>query len=171
MLPLMEINNLNWDLVKAQFEEDFKAAPSSSSVIQKLPEIRQKDDETVIDYVSRVAEILLDLKAKTDISEITMQLQLSDVATAGYTGMDEAVKNLINKEIKKQAQTLTFNLISGFHLIAGFKADIRAGLMKKQKELINMAMIKKEVMEIEAIIEEGKRKSNSVPMEMDINQY
>ena len=93
MLPLIEMKNLNGDLVKAPFEEDFKAAPSSSSVIQKLPEIRQKDDETVIDYVSLVAEILLDLKAKTDISEINMQLQLSDVATASYTGLNEAVKN------------------------------------------------------------------------------
>ena len=64
MLPLMELNNLDWGLVKAQFEEDFQASPSSSSVIQKLPEIRQKDDETVIDYVSRVAEILLELKSK-----------------------------------------------------------------------------------------------------------
>ena len=91
MLPLMEMNNLNWDVVKLQFEKDFKATPSSSSVIQKMPEIRQKDDESVIDYVSRVAEILLDLKARTDVIDINMQLQLSDIATAGYTGLDEAV--------------------------------------------------------------------------------
>ena len=62
MLPLMDINNLNWDVVKFQFEKDFKAAPSSSSVTQKLPEIRQKDNETVIQYISRCAEILLELK-------------------------------------------------------------------------------------------------------------
>ena len=90
-----------------------------------------------------------------------MQRQLSDIATAGYTGLNEAVRNEITREIKKQTQALTFNLISGFHLIARFKADIRAGLMKKQKELINMAMIKAEAMEIEAILEESKRKSNS----------
>ena len=100
-LPLMKIDNLNWDLVKAHFEEDFQGTPNSSSVIQKLPEIRQKDDERVIDYVSRVTEILLDLKAKTDISELNMQLQLSDAATAVYTGLNEAEKHEITKEIKK----------------------------------------------------------------------
>ncbi len=68
-----------------------------------------------------MAEILLDLKAKTDISEINMQLQLSDAATAVYTGINEAEKIGITKEIKKQAQVLTFNLISGFHLIAGLQ--------------------------------------------------
>ena len=102
MLPLMELNNLNWDLVKAQFEEDFQASPNSSSVIQKLPEIKQKDDEKVIDYVSRVAEILLDLKAKTDISEINIQLQLSAAATATYTGLDEAMKMKSPKKLKNK---------------------------------------------------------------------
>ena len=72
-----------------------------------------------------------------------MQLQLSAAATVVYTGLDEAMKTEITKEIKKQAQILTFNLISGFHLIADFKADIRAVLMDKQSELTNITLIKK----------------------------
>ncbi len=92
--------------MKLQFEEDFRATPSSSSVIQKLPEIKQKDDEFVIDYVSRVAEILLDLKANTDVIDINMQLQLSDIATAGYTGLDEAVRNEITWEIQKTSSNI-----------------------------------------------------------------
>ena len=90
---------------------------------------------------------------------MNMQLQLSKGATEAYTSIDDAFKNEITREIKKQTQALTFNLISGFHLIAGFKAEIRAGLMKKQKELTNMGLIKDEAMEIEAILEESKKKS------------
>ena len=41
-LPLKAVNNLDWNIVKAQFEEDYRATPSVSSVIQKMPEIRQK---------------------------------------------------------------------------------------------------------------------------------
>ena len=56
-LPLLDIDNLDWTRVKAQFERDFRASPTISSVISKLPEIRQKDNESVIQYVSRCAEI------------------------------------------------------------------------------------------------------------------
>ncbi len=41
-LPLLDVENLNWVNDKTQFEQDSRAAPSISSVIQKLPEIRQK---------------------------------------------------------------------------------------------------------------------------------
>jgi hypothetical protein len=36
------------------------------TALQKLPEIRQKDNITVFEYVGRCAEILLELNAKTD---------------------------------------------------------------------------------------------------------
>ena len=121
--------------MKAQFEEDYRATPSISSVIQKMPEIRQKDNETVIQYISRCAEILLELKTKTDIADINMLLTLSAEETAAYNAMAEPLRTRITREIKIKSQELTFNLISGFHLIAGFKAEIRAGLMKRDGQL------------------------------------
>ena len=59
--PLVDVDNLEWENVKTQFENDFHATPTVSLVIQKLPEIRQKDNATVIQYTSRCAEILLEL--------------------------------------------------------------------------------------------------------------
>jgi hypothetical protein len=41
-----------------------------------------------------------------------------------------------------RAQALTFNLISGFHLIARFKAEIRTGLMKKEGLLMILVSYK-----------------------------
>jgi hypothetical protein len=49
-----------------------------------------------------------------------MQLQLTDADKALYTGMEEAARIRITRKIKMKIQALTFNLISGFHLIAGF---------------------------------------------------
>ena len=63
-LPLVEILDTDWDVVKAQIIIDFRAAPTSSKVIQKLPEIRQKDNEMVNQYTIRCAEILMELKDK-----------------------------------------------------------------------------------------------------------
>ncbi len=56
VLPLLDVNNLDCKIVKNQFEQDFRATPTVSLVIQKLPEIKQKDSELVIQYVNRFAE-------------------------------------------------------------------------------------------------------------------
>ena len=57
-----------------------------------------------------------------------------------------------------RTQAITFNLISGFLLIAGFKAEIRAGLRKKEGQLTTIPVIKAEAMQIELILEERKKK-------------
>ena len=150
---------MDWTRVKTQFERDFKASPTISSVISNLTEIRQKDNESVIQYVSRCAEILLELKTKTDVLEANMQLHLNDADTALYTGIEATARARITSEIKLRTEAHTFNLISGFHLIAGFKAEIRAGLMKKEGHLTSIALIKDEAMQIELIIEEKKKKN------------
>jgi hypothetical protein len=51
-LPLLDIDNLNWDILRNQFEKDYRAAPTISSVIQKLSEIEQRDIELVHKSVS-----------------------------------------------------------------------------------------------------------------------
>jgi hypothetical protein len=110
-------------------------------------------------YISRYAEIFLELKAKTDILDVNMHLQLTDADTAIYMGMEEEARTQITREIKLRTQALTFNLISGFHLIAGSKAEIRSVLIKKQGQLPTLALIKDEAVQIEPILEERKRKS------------
>jgi hypothetical protein len=88
-----------------------------------------------------------------------MQPQLTDADMAVYTKMEEAARIRITREIKIKTQAFTFNLISGFHPIARFKAEIRAGLMRKKGQLATLALIKNEAVQIELILEEKTRKS------------
>jgi hypothetical protein len=53
MVTLLDIEYLYWDTTRNQFEKDYRAAPTISSVIQKLPEIKWKDNESVNIYVSQ----------------------------------------------------------------------------------------------------------------------
>jgi hypothetical protein len=109
--------------------------------------------------VRQFGEILLEFKIKTDSLEVNMQLQLTDADTAVYTVIEEAARERITREIKIRAQPLTFHLISSFHLIARFKAEIRDGLMKKKGQLTTLALIKDEAVQIELILKEKKKKS------------
>ncbi len=56
-------------------------------------------------------------------------------------------------------QALTFNLIGGFYLLAGFNAEIRAGLPTKEAKLITLALIKAEAIQIELSLVKKKKKS------------
>jgi hypothetical protein len=74
-----------------------------------------------------------------------MHLQLTAEETAAYNGIDEVLRLKITRETKMRAWALIFNLISGFHLIGRLKAEIRAGLMKKEGTLTTIELIKAEV--------------------------
>jgi hypothetical protein len=80
-------------------------------------------------------------------------------ATSTYNRIKEALHVRITREIKQKTPALKFNLISGFHCITGFKAEVRAGLMKKEGQLTTIALIKAEAMQIELILKEKKKKS------------
>jgi hypothetical protein len=71
-------------------------------VIQKLPKRRQKDNETVIQSVSRYAEILLELKTKKYVLYVNMHLQLTAAELAANDKIDEALRVRITREIKQK---------------------------------------------------------------------
>jgi hypothetical protein len=94
--------------------------------------------------------------AKTEVLDVSMQLQLIAEETAAYNGIDAEIRVRITREIKMKTNAFKFNLISGFHLKAGFKAEVRASLMKKG-QLTPKALVKAEAMQIELILEERKK--------------
>jgi hypothetical protein len=107
-LPLMDVDNLRWENLRTLFNQDFEATPTVLSVIKKLPEIRQKHNETVLQYVSTCAKILLELKTKTDNLHVNMQLQLNVAKTAAYNEIEEALRVIITREIIQRHKLLLF---------------------------------------------------------------
>jgi hypothetical protein len=52
---------------------------------------------------------------------------------------------------------LAFNGISGFHLIAEFKAEITAALIKNEGQLTTNALIKAEVTQLKLILKRKRK--------------
>jgi hypothetical protein len=71
-------------------------------VIQKQPEIRRTDNETVMQNLNRCAEIILGLKPKTDVLEVNLQRQLNTAETGAYSGIEGALSVRITREIKQK---------------------------------------------------------------------
>ncbi len=49
-----------WDQIQARLEIDFEAAPSASSVVYKITEIKQADHEDVNEYFSRSIKTMIE---------------------------------------------------------------------------------------------------------------
>ena len=63
--------------------------------------------KTAIQYVSRCAEILLELRAKTGILDLKMQFQLTTAEATAYNTIDEAITERTPREIKNKLCHLT----------------------------------------------------------------
>ena len=160
-ITLTNDTTLTWDILKAKFERDFQAAPSTSKVIAKLPELRQQDHENVNKYVSRCGVILADLKNKVNIENQEFILNLTDGCTAMWNGLNADLKAELSLEFKKVCTKKVFSQMAGFHIIAGFKANIRSALMDKEDTLTTLDLIKAEALKIERRLEEKSKTSTN----------
>ena len=160
-ITLLDDTAMTWAILKAKFERDFQAAPSTSKVIAKLPELRQQDHENVNKYVSRCGVILADLKNKVNIENQEFILNLTDGCTAMWNGLNADLKAELSLEFKKVCTKKVFSQMAGFHIIAGFKANIRSALMDKEDTLTTLDLIKAEALKIERRLEEKSKTSTN----------
>ena len=72
LLGALGIDSKVWDNVKKSFETDFRAAPSVTSVVHKIPEIKQLEGESVIQYFSKALKTMEEFKAKIRQMELVV---------------------------------------------------------------------------------------------------
>ena len=163
-LTLLEDAPITWAYLREKFERDFRASPTVSTVISKLPEIRQKDSENVNHYFSRCLTILSELKLKLNIEEAQINVNLPQACAAFVAGLNDAARVHFlehTRLMKRAVASHMFNQMAGFHIIAGFKAQIRSELMNREHLLVTLDMIKTEALLIELKVEEKKKISTN----------
>ncbi len=74
-LPALNVSQcvLMWQEIQTRFEIDYKAKATATSIVAKLPEVKQAADESVNDYFSRATQILWELKSNIDPALIEIQ--------------------------------------------------------------------------------------------------
>jgi hypothetical protein len=72
-LPALNVSQHVWQEIQTRFEIDYKAKATATSIVAKLPEVKQAADETVNDYFSRATQILWELKSNIDPALIEIQ--------------------------------------------------------------------------------------------------
>ena len=154
-------DDLTWDIVKAAFQRDFRARPTASTVISKFPEMKQMDNENVNNYFSRCAVILTELKPKITTEGVALNMNVSAECAVAIAAVNGAHRTEHNNALRAAVTKHIFNQIAGYHVMAGFKAQIRSSLMNREADLITLDRIKAEALIIELRLEEKKKTSTN----------
>ena len=72
-LPALNVSQHVWQETQTRFEIDYKAKATATSIVAKLPEVKQTADESINDYFSRATQILWELKSNIDPNLIKIQ--------------------------------------------------------------------------------------------------
>ena len=156
---LNSTREITWDLIKRNFETDFRAAPTTTSIICKLTEIKQKDSEDVNEYYNRVMPILIDLKS-TFGSQTAVVLPLNAAQTLELNALAQAFKTKIFRQYREAISEQNFVQMAGYHLMAGFKPKIRADLMDSTENMGTLYAMKLAALKCELKFEEITKSPN-----------
>jgi hypothetical protein len=116
-LTIIDSTPLTWATLVTKFERDFRAAPTVSIVISKLPEIKQQDGESVNKYFSRCAQILADLKNRILIDDNPpLHFAATQEVADAFNGLNEATRTAHNRAVKIAISFPFPNLIRFFLL-------------------------------------------------------
>jgi hypothetical protein len=72
-LPALNVSQHVWQDIQTRFEIDNKAKATATSIVAKLPEVKQVADESVNNYFGRATQILWKLKSNIDPALIEIQ--------------------------------------------------------------------------------------------------
>jgi hypothetical protein len=89
-----------WDQIQARFQIGFEAAPSASSVVYKISEIKQADHEDVNEYLSRSIKTMIEFKSKINPNRFILPpVKLTQAQSALYEALPEAIRIAVTTHV------------------------------------------------------------------------
>ena len=149
-----------WDQIQARFEIDFEAAPSASSVVYKITEIKQADHEDVNEYFSRSIKTMIEFKSKIDPNRFVLPpVELTQAQSAIYEEVPEAIKAAITTHVRNSSTNMALDNVSAILITAGLKSELRTEILKNN--YITLREIKDAALKAERLRKEKPIKANN----------
>jgi hypothetical protein len=158
-LEHLGVNITVWANVKTRFEVDFKAAPTNSSVVFKIADIKQGENESVLDYFSRGIDTIKDLKSKIDPTRFTLaDVNLTAAQALNLAELTAETRAAFEAHLRTQVTKATLENVSSILITAGLRPEYRTDVLKRN--LITIMEIRDAAMKCEELILEKTVKTN-----------
>ena len=120
-----------WNEIQERFEIDFEAAPSASSVVYKITEIKQADHEDMNEYFGRCIKTMIEFKRKIDPNRYILSPAILTAAQAViYDAVPNDIKMAVNTHEKTAVTEMALDNVSAILITAGLKSELRTEILK-----------------------------------------
>jgi hypothetical protein len=129
-LPALNVSQHMWDEIQTRFLIDYKAKATTTSIIAKLPKVRQAANEMMINYFSRTNKIFWELKSNIDpnLIEIPDVVVPADMAVL-WTALHQEVRDTVINHVRMYAASRSYKQFNTMILTAGYKPSIKTKIM------------------------------------------
>ena len=132
-LTMLVINTTSWDNIKTSFENDYRVKITVTSMVQKILEIKQQPNETVVQYYSKALKIMIDLKSKVN----PMELDIPDInlplhQAAALIALPPETKTAINTHMRNHVTKQVLEKVRALFLTAGLRQKFKAEVLKQE---------------------------------------
>ena len=164
-LKPMKVDTTVWANIQRIFEVDFEAAPTASSVVNRIPTIKQGDQESVVMYISRSLKIMEEFKTKIDHTQFTTPALVLVDGEAGFAGqaafdaLPAAFKAALDLHCRRHTTDQALDNVGVILMTSGLKPDLRAEVLKRDVPLVTVADIKAVALKSERLQQEKQSKS------------
>jgi hypothetical protein len=108
-LPALNVSQHVWQEIQTRFEIDYEAKATATSIIAKLPEVRQAADETVNNYFSRANKILWELKTNIDPNLIKIpDVVLPADKAQQWTALPEQIQTTVINHVRTHTASRSY---------------------------------------------------------------
>ena len=158
-LPSYGVSQNVWAQIQTRFEIDFEAKPTPTSIVAKLPEVKQAADENVNNYFNRANKILWELKTNIDPNVLDIpEIQLADDEAQAWEDIPNATRNRIINHVRLHSVAKSLECYNVLIITAGLKPSLKAKVLGSN--LNNMAEIKDLALRTEKLEKEKNAKTN-----------
>jgi hypothetical protein len=164
-LKPMKVDITVWANIQRVFEVDFEAAPTASSVVNRIPTIKQGEQESVVKYISRSLKIMEEFKTKVDHTQFTTPALVLVAGAAGFAGQADFnalpadYKAALDLHTRKHTTDQALDNVGVILMTSGLRPDLRTEVLKRDVPLITVADIKAVALKSERLQQEKLSKS------------
>ena len=164
-LKPMKVDITVWANIQRIFEVDFEAAPTASSVVNRIPTIKQGEQETVVMYISRSLKIMEEFKTKVDHNQFTTPALVLVDGDAGFNGqaafnaLPAAFRAALDLHCRQHTTDQALDNVGVILMTSGLKPELRAEVLKRDVPLVTVADIKAVALKSERLQKEKLSKA------------
>ena len=166
-LQAFDIDTQNWNEIKTAFQSDFRTTPSMTTMVSQIPEIKQKQEESVVQYFTKALKTIKGFEDSIKPMEFMIpDFLLPPEQVQIYVALPQVTRMAMNTHMRKHVSKQTIDKISAMLITSGLKPEIRIEILKNGN--LTLQQIKEQAIKYEDLIKDKETTNKTIKEEIAV---